>query len=626
MTKRPQETTDCPETHFQCLDNGYCLPVFLRCNGVYDCPGKEDEGGCGDYTCPDYYRCRGSTVCLHPFYVCDGNFQCPQKDDEQLCGMSCPEQCTCRGLAFFCNASFEGSGYPGVRYLDASGSGMTPAHLTSNRMLIHVDLSQCGLSSVGSLWLPNLISLDLSYNQLTDINTEQFQRCSHLRHLSVSNNPLKSLFTGHLSQSSSLDSLVSVDLSNVAMFVIDTSMFRAFTNIEILNLSFSGIHRVTGSGFQIMQNLRTIDLRGCPIVSYNVTLLKDLNTLHSLHVDNYKLCCPQVLPVGFNVNNCYGPEDIVSSCESLLGSSIYRASFAVLSMSVLLFDSITAAVWLLASRNKHRQILYVFLLHIAGCDLLMGVHTAIVTIADQVYRGQYVWKDTAWRHSVMCQVSGCVFFLSTEVSAFLTCLMTLERCAALRCPHRHIRVTTRATHVCCLAVWTGCVLLTAVSLIPHTPHQDLHTQTGVCQPLIDLLSESTNHDYTLGTLVVLPFLLALGTSAGQLCLSQTLRQQTDILLSLRTKRTESDQVTLSRRVSTLITFSALCTSWSCLSVGLASAGVTVSSKVQLGSSLLVMPLKSALGPAVYVVGRLKERQRLTQRKRLFQRLGVTQQL
>nr|KAG5686651.1 hypothetical protein BaRGS_013438 [Batillaria attramentaria]KAG5691019.1 hypothetical protein BaRGS_005146 [Batillaria attramentaria] len=48
----------CPETHFQCHNNGYCMPVFVRCNGVYDCPGKEDEVGCsdGDYKCPGFYR------------------------------------------------------------------------------------------------------------------------------------------------------------------------------------------------------------------------------------------------------------------------------------------------------------------------------------------------------------------------------------------------------------------------------------------------------------------------------------------------------------------------------------------------------------------------------------------
>jgi hypothetical protein len=46
-------TTPCPETHFLCPDY-YCLPVMLRCNGVYDCMNREDEAGCETYQCPGF--------------------------------------------------------------------------------------------------------------------------------------------------------------------------------------------------------------------------------------------------------------------------------------------------------------------------------------------------------------------------------------------------------------------------------------------------------------------------------------------------------------------------------------------------------------------------------------------
>nr|KAG5689452.1 hypothetical protein BaRGS_026013 [Batillaria attramentaria] len=52
----------CPETHFRCPGDGYCMPVYVRCNDVYDCPGKEDEAACDSYTCPGFYRCRKSRV------------------------------------------------------------------------------------------------------------------------------------------------------------------------------------------------------------------------------------------------------------------------------------------------------------------------------------------------------------------------------------------------------------------------------------------------------------------------------------------------------------------------------------------------------------------------------------
>ena len=75
------DSDDCPVTHFRC-SQGFCLPIYLRCNGVDDCPNREDEASCESYTCPGFYRCRGSKVCLHADHVCDGVFQCPQYDDE----------------------------------------------------------------------------------------------------------------------------------------------------------------------------------------------------------------------------------------------------------------------------------------------------------------------------------------------------------------------------------------------------------------------------------------------------------------------------------------------------------------------------------------------------------------
>ncbi|KAL8582325.1 hypothetical protein ACOMHN_037082 [Nucella lapillus] len=113
--------TSCPETHFQCPGKGYCLPVYVRCNRVNDCPGKEDEKNCDHYTCPGFYRCRYSKICLHRQHLCDGVFQCPQHDDEWLCNVTCPDTCYCYGHAFICTGSFTADTYPELRYVDASG-------------------------------------------------------------------------------------------------------------------------------------------------------------------------------------------------------------------------------------------------------------------------------------------------------------------------------------------------------------------------------------------------------------------------------------------------------------------------------------------------------------------------
>jgi hypothetical protein len=122
----------CPAWHFRCVSALLCLPVYMRCNGVPDCPRGVDEAGCSSYKCPSLYWCRGSSVCLQPQHLCDDVYQCPQKDDELYCNVTCPEGCTCYGHAFFCLRPLSifptFSHFPQMRFLDASGSGLSNSH------------------------------------------------------------------------------------------------------------------------------------------------------------------------------------------------------------------------------------------------------------------------------------------------------------------------------------------------------------------------------------------------------------------------------------------------------------------------------------------------------------------
>ncbi|PVD27181.1 hypothetical protein C0Q70_12335 [Pomacea canaliculata] len=196
--KELNSSDSCPEMHFRCPPEGYCLPVYVRCNGVYDCPYHEDEEDCASYTCPGFYRCRASTVCVHVDHMCDGRPQCPQHDDELFCELSCPQGCVCQGLAFVCSEKFNMQKFPAMRYLDASGSGMTTRDLSPSINLVWLSLAACKLQILSNMSLPSLQTLDLSDNLIRSLDMSYFMQFKNLRVLRLAGNPLQSLFTSNV--------------------------------------------------------------------------------------------------------------------------------------------------------------------------------------------------------------------------------------------------------------------------------------------------------------------------------------------------------------------------------------------------------------------------------------------
>ena len=96
------ELHQCPHM-FKCLTS-YCIPTYLLCDGVQNCPNGEDEQSCERFTCAGLLRCRYDNVCVHPSDICDGHKHCLMSgDDERFCNITmCPPMCTCHGSAITC--------------------------------------------------------------------------------------------------------------------------------------------------------------------------------------------------------------------------------------------------------------------------------------------------------------------------------------------------------------------------------------------------------------------------------------------------------------------------------------------------------------------------------------------
>ena len=496
----------CPETHFWCSDKDHCLPVFVRCNGIFDCPGHEDERDCFMYTCPGFYRCRASKMCVHVSHVCDGWPQCPQHDDELLCARQCPLGCTCHGLAFFCSHAFVAHQFPDLRYLDVGGSGMNIVQLGDNNMLIHLSLARCRVKNVSDFTFYNLHSLDLSGNLLTEVSDHHFVFMPRLAILFLASNPLTSVFRDprHTSINNVLTRLTMLDLSDVKTLSEDTRLVSLFPSLRILNFSHSGVELSQwNSSLEPVSSLREVDLRGCVTDEIPRDVLRGFLHLQLLHTDNFKLCCSSVLPPGFDLNHCHTTPDEVATCDDLLGSVVYRtmvgtlATLAVLGNVVSLIVRVCVrATWRLSSSG-------VVLTHLSVADLGMGLYLVTIALADRLLAGDYVWNDSSWRKGAVCHVASALSLSCRHATTFFVTILSLHRCLH-HCWRPCPSLSPAKVQTVCVVVWAFSLLLSAVPLALQWRFLGQH---GLCFPLPHTMIDAIESNYTYTVLVIVHFSL-----------------------------------------------------------------------------------------------------------------------
>ncbi|KAK9512535.1 hypothetical protein O3M35_000936 [Rhynocoris fuscipes] len=109
----PPPVSTCTPNQFRC-ENGGCIQQSWVCDGLPDCPGREDEETCGDALCnkPDDFRCKKSGWCVPMSQFCDGVKQCPDGTDEMFCDNAAsttshatPADPSCRIGFFSCDGS-----------------------------------------------------------------------------------------------------------------------------------------------------------------------------------------------------------------------------------------------------------------------------------------------------------------------------------------------------------------------------------------------------------------------------------------------------------------------------------------------------------------------------------------
>ena len=137
--------------------------------------------------------------------------------------------------------------------------------------------------------------------------------------------------------------------------------------------------------------------------------------LPQVYTDNYRLCCPSVLPDSTNPANCFSPPGQPSSCSPLLPSNFHR--LFVYTFAALAVTGNIVALFYRACLNRRdsTQTASVFVSSLCVSNWLTGLYLVMVSAADWTYRDNYMVKEDDWKRGSVCKVrdggGGCCCFL-----------------------------------------------------------------------------------------------------------------------------------------------------------------------------------------------------------------------
>nr|KAG5694356.1 hypothetical protein BaRGS_002210 [Batillaria attramentaria] len=273
---------------------------------------------------------------------------------------------------------------------------------------------------------------------------------------------------------------------------------------------------------------------------------------------------------------------------------------------------------LLSQGQKSSGAFTVLVSNLCASDLLMGVYMMMIGSADEYYRGVYVSKEAEWRGSAVCKVAGFLAFLSSEVSAFVICLVTLDRFVVLCFPlKKNVHMNVRSALTACAIAWGVGVMLAAVPLIAQW---EFYGQNGICLPLPITRREFPGKEYAYGVFIVLNFVLFLFIGVGQALIFRSIRRAGS---QAGTKRRQQE-ADIARRLFLVVLTDFLCWFPIGLMGLLAYRGTPIAGVVNVWAAIFVLPLNSAINPFVYALNSMVQRwqqQRLEKRtKRALGRL------
>lgn len=408
--------------------------------------------------------------------------------------------------------------------------------------------------------------LDMSFNSIRKLQQEDFKYYVLLISLNLSGNQIQDIEENTFSD---LSMLVSIDLSGNKISVIRREHFRSLGQLQFVYIQKNNIFQVSSDIFH------------------------GLVSMKYLQVESFSICCvkPQSL---YNIK-CVAPSTEISSCDHLIAVPILNVAIWYMALFAL-FGNIIVIIYIVSSLKKKVSITYFILtLNLSFADLLMGVYLFIIAMVNLRYTGTYGLMDYTWRHSWLCTLAGILATVSSETSAFIVFLITVDRFLAIKYSISKIRLTKRGAIGLCAFIWLTSWLL---ATLPMLIYENFYSKSGICISLPLSVLRKTGWRYSMIIFVGLNALLFIGILIGQIAIFV---EALNVGKVVRTSKIRTREISLAKTLVAIIVTDMLC--WIPIGViGMVTFyGEEFPSDVYAWIIVLVLPVNSALNPILYTM-------------------------
>ena len=380
----------CPES--------YCILYHRVCDGQRDCIHGEDEEHCDEYICKGLLRCLGTKICVHPTQVCDGVKHCPNADDEELCEATlCPKNCGCLSYSIICTTEITNT-FPIItsvyfKHVALVGSYMPYPDFNNicNQMnILFMNLSRNNVRDI-CLSLQNIdkcklrgkvILFDLSYNDITQLQSFCFRPLTLIKILNLEHNPLHTIHNNAFSSSS----ISYISLHGTKLISLSRAIVSGLKTLHILDITENKITSVDNVARDIMSDI--------PCFKFN----------------DVRLCC-----IFDKIKQCGELSKEAALCPTLLPVPTMGYTLSTMGTVLLIYNIIALYATLRFRRFVHQ---YTFTSFLISIDAILAIYVPTIGAADLYYNTQFVLSMNQWAQNTLCRLMENMFAITTFLSIY----------------------------------------------------------------------------------------------------------------------------------------------------------------------------------------------------------------